>query len=254
MTKRNQFFVLLAVPLVAALFSFEVRADFLTSTFLFLGIPSLLLSWWSPGHVRKAALFALTFIPLWIFLDLVIYINQQWYVVSAYSYRLFGLIAWEEIAAIFLLQYSVVMFWEHFFERKRRERPWRRRMTYLAAVFIGIFLLGMLLWRWNPSILHIPYFYFMMMAVFFGIPAVLEVIRHPNLGAKFFRTSLYFAYAFLAYDLTGIALGQWTFPGQYMAWISIAGVSLPLDDFISWILIGTAACLAWYEHFDDDEK
>ena len=135
MTKRTQFIVMLACPPLAAGISLLLNANTLVSTVLFLGIPSVLLSWWSPRKVKKALLFALAFLPIWFVADAIIYLGNQWYLVSAFSYRILGLIALEELPWVLLVQFSVVMFWEHFFERKRRERPWRRRMTYLTSVF-----------------------------------------------------------------------------------------------------------------------
>ena len=57
------------------------------------------------------------------------------------------------------------------------------------------------------------------------------------------------------YDIAALKLGWWTFPGtEFIGWISIAGVSFPIEEFIFWIILFALGVLSYYEYFDDDEK
>lgn len=246
---------MIAWPLVAAVLSLATRANMLGSTLLFLGIPCVMLTLWEPRRAVKAFLFSLIWIPVGIFIDHFIYATHQWYVVSAFSYRLFGIIALEEMPWFFLSVYYIVMYWEHFVERRVRERNWRTRTTYLAAIAVLLALGSTAAWAWFPGLLHVPYFYLVMAVFFVGIPLLLMVTAHPQLGQKFFGVGLYFAYAAFVYELVALALGQWTFPStQFIGWVEIRGLRFPLEEFAMWMLMSGAGMLAYYEFFDDDRR
>ena len=84
---------------------------------------------------------------------------------------------------------------------------------------------------------------------------MLELRAHPKLLHRFLKVGAYFTYVFILYEVTGVALGQWYFPStQFIGWVQLFGQRFPFEEFVSWILIGSMTCLAWYEHFDDDER
>lgn len=255
MSRHKKFLVLYVLPLVAVIFSLVTRANTLTSLLLFWGIPSLLLTVWARQRAPKAALFALVATVFCISLNIIFYVTHQWYVVSMSDYRLFGFMAWEDIPYFFLWVYFPVIFWEHFYERQVRERPWTKRMTRLTCAFVLFSLITITAWAWAPILLQIPYFYLVGAILFVVFPLTLEVLSHPRLGLKFIRVGLYFAYVGILYELTALRLGQWFFPSdKFLGWIVIVGLRFPIEELFAWILLGAAAILSWYEYFDDDNR
>ena len=84
-------------PVFASLASFLLRANFLVSTLIFFGIPSLILSFKDKNLIKKAALFSACFgFPLTIIIDYIATLTRTWFVPkSIFPVRIFGLVALE---------------------------------------------------------------------------------------------------------------------------------------------------------------
>lgn len=256
MNRHQQLSILYILPLVAVVFSLVMHTNYLGSMILFWGVPSLLLTIWAPKRAIKTALLALSATIFLMNLDIIFYATQQWYVLSTiFSHRLLGIVAWEDILYFFLFVYFPVIFWEHFYERQVHEHLWTRRMTQLTITSILFLLVIVAIWTWIPTLLQIPYFYFIATVILMVIPLVVEVRSHPRLSLKFVRVGLYFAYVAILYELTGLYLGLWNYPShQFIGWIEIVGLRFPIEELFAWILLGAAAILSWYEYFDDDNR
>jgi hypothetical protein len=253
--KRAHLIFLLVWPLFATGLALILRANYPISQILFWGLPALALTVWAREHAKKAALFTIVLTTLAIALNLIFYVTGQWYVVSGFDFRLFGIMAWEDIPYFFLFIYFPILFWEYFFERQKQERPWRKRMTYFAVIVGLIFLAIVSAWAWAPHLLQIPYFYLICMFLVAIIPLALELGEHPRLAPKFLSVGVFFAYIAILYEVTSIYLGQWYYPStQFIGWVEIFDQRFPLEEFITWILLGAPAVLAHYEYFDDDNR
>lgn len=254
--KHRQHLVILTVwPLVVVAFSFAIHAHAIVTDLLILGVPSLLLAFWAPRYVLKAAIFGIVFVPLWIFVEHIMDSTGQWYAVSAFPTRFLGTVAYDAPLWNFLVQFYIIMFWEHFLEHEQRIRIWQRRMTRLSITLLCFFTAAAIIWIFTPQLLQIPYFYFWLMVTVFIIPVALELHAHPQLAPKFLKIAGYFAYVFLLYEVTAVALGQWYFPStKFIGWVELFGQRFPFEEFIAWILIGSVTCVSWYEHFDDDDR
>src|SRR5258708_4480422 len=111
MNRQEQIIVLYVLPFVAVILSLFLHANYLVSLFFFWGIPSLMLSFWGRRHVWKAALFSAIGTAFLMPLDLIFYLTKQWYVVTvATDYRLFGVVAWEDVLYFFLWLYFPILF------------------------------------------------------------------------------------------------------------------------------------------------
>lgn len=234
--------------------SFVFNAHQIVSQILFLGVPALILAALEPRAALKALIFGLVFVPLWLFVEHVMQTTGQWHAISIFPERFLGSIAYDAITWFLLAQLYIVMFWEYFFESHKRIKVWQRRMTPLIATLSIFLVITIVLLLWAPKFLQIPYFYLLLTIIVFILPLVMELKAHPNLLPKFLKVSAYFIYAFTVYEVTAIALGQWYYPStQFIGWVELFGQRFPFEEFVSWILIGSMTCLAWYEHFDDDE-
>lgn len=255
MKHRRQFIFLLVWPLVAVLISFVFNVHPDVGHTLFVGIPAILLVIWAPRYIKKVAIFSAVFLPLWLFVEHVMHTTGQWYALTAFPNRLLGSIAWESPVWFFFVQVYVLMFWEYFFEHHKKVQAWGHRMKPLVLALFGFLIVTTALWFWFPKALLIPYFYFVLMLTIFVLPLALELRAHPKLIPRFLKVGSYFAYVFILYEITAVALGHWWFPSdKFIGWVQLFGSQFPFEEFISWILIGSMTCLAWYEHFDDDEK
>ncbi len=255
MNHRKQLLLLYFIPAAAVVISLVTHANTLASIFLFWGLPALLITFWAPQRALKAFIIASLGTVFLMSLNIIFYTTKQWYVVSMFDYRLFGLIALEDIPYFFFYLYFPIIFWEHFYEKQVKERIWGKRMTGFAMLFIFGSIIIVSAFLWAPHLLQIPYFYFIGTILFLAIPLALELIAHPRLKLKFLRVALYFAYVGILYELTALKLGQWYFPSEkFFGWIVILGLHFPIEELFAWMILGSSGILAWYEYFDDDNR
>jgi hypothetical protein len=241
------------LPILAVIASRLLRVNYPLSFALFWGVPSLILTFWARDKAVKVALFSAVGTILLMGLDIIFWANKQWVVVSAVQNSKFlGLVAWEDIPYWFLYVYFPVIFWEHFFERKTSEPVWSKRMSEFSEVVLIALLAIIGAWIWLPKLITIPYFYLVATIIFVITPLALELRDHPQLGVRFLRVGVYFAYVAILYELTALSLGLWYYPSnQFIGWVDIRGLRFPIEELIAWILFGAAAILSCYEYLDD---
>jgi hypothetical protein len=87
------------------------------------------------------------------------------------------------------------------------------------------------------------------------IPAAADLSRHRILTMKFVRTSMYWTYSLLVYELTAMRAGWWQFPRHdYLGWVSFGTLAFPLEELVFWVFGVSIAGLTYYEHFIDDHR
>jgi hypothetical protein len=255
MSRHKQLTLLYILPLAAVVISLTTHANTLGSILLFWGFPSLLLTIWAYNRALKAFYFAVISTIFLMAANITFYITHQWYVVSMFSHRIFGLMAWEDVPYFFFFVYFPIIFWEHFYERQVSEPAWSKKMTRLTSAFIIgalAFITGLF---WAPRLIMIPYFYLIFTVLIGAIPVTLELLSHPRLRFKFLHTGIFFAYIGILYELTSLHLGQWYFPSdKFIGWIQITELRFPIEELFAWMLLGSSAILSWYEYFDNNQR
>jgi len=251
--------LILLWPIAASLLSFLINANTLVSTLLFFGLPSAYLSWRKPAFIKKVAIFSLILsIPVAIFFDYIMEVTGGWYLPHSVfdPYRLFGFVVLEQFIWLFLYAYFIAIFSETFLERHKPRTSFDKHLKYLAIIMWGLLGIFLILYFSNPALLRIDYFYLKIGIVLGLIPIIIGFIRMPTLIARFFITGAYFFILSLIYELTALALGQWSFPAekQFIGMLNFGGLRFPFEEFFFWILLGAMATLTWYEFFADDEK
>ncbi len=101
--KKGDIIILIMFPIVSVIVSLLIKANFLTSTLLFFGLPAIWLSYRTKEMINKTALFSLIFsIPFTIVIDYIAVLDKAWYVPNSII-RLFGIIPIEDFVWGFLL-------------------------------------------------------------------------------------------------------------------------------------------------------
>lgn len=254
-SKKIQLLIFYITPIVTSFISFKFELGYLPTMLLFWGLPSLFLSYIAREHIKKVFMFAIIGTPFLMCLDLIFYLTNQWYVVSSFSTRLFGIVAWDDAIYFFLWVYFPVLFWEYFFEKQNHEPLFGRRMLKLTAMFVFVSIGILATYLYTPHLAQIPYFYLNSTILFIIIPIIIGALVNPKLEVKFLATGVYFAFNSIIYEVTAIALGQWYYPSeQFVGWVEILGQRFPVEELVAWVLLGSTAILTWYEYFDDDYK
>lgn len=256
MLKKVDIAFLILFPILSVVLSLALKANFFIATLLFFGLPSLWLSLRTPQQVKKTFLFSLFLsVPLGVVFDYIGTIDEAWYVPqSIFPIRLFGVVPVEDLIYAFFLVYSIVIFYEHFLDKGKHELI-DKRMKYLAWPLITLVMVFFVALFTKPEILAIPYAYFWLGTAIFLIPAVTFLSFFPRLLSKYVKTAAYFFILALLFELTGLELQLWTFPGNhFIGWVEIFGYRFPFEEFFFWFIMSAITVLSYYEFFDDDRR
>jgi hypothetical protein len=247
--------ILILWPLAAAVFTLLFRAPFFVSSLLFFAVPSVWFAFRTRKAVKKTLIFAcITTVIMFFVLDYLAMVNQAWSVPTIFHFSFLGILTFEDFALGFSLVFNVVIVYEHFLNHGKHELI-DRRMKYFIWPFVILFLSMLVALLINDEFLQIPYFYFIAGVVLTAVPVILTASAFPKLLAKYVKIGSYFALVLLLFELIGLNLGHWSFPGStYIGWLEINTYRFPLEEFIFWVMLTSVAIVSYYEFFDDDQK
>ena len=223
--KKADIAILIFLPLVIflAIFLVELKINYFVSLLLFFGIPSLYLSLKNDEKIQKVGLFSiLVSIPIAIIFELVAFGDKGWFVPESIApYRIFSLIPLEDFIWMFLVTYTILIFYESFCNTKFQKSIDNKIKLMIYTLYPLTFLLVALFFI-SPSLLNIPYFYLWAGIILFLIPIILFLLRYPRLFRPFLKTSVFFFYIHLLFEIVGLKLNHWTFTGDYfIGWVPI---------------------------------
>lgn len=252
---KKDFLIVISLPLLVFLFVFlfDVHINYLTSLILIFAIPSVYLSLKIKERIKKIFYFSLLVsIPIAFIFELVAVGDNAWVVpVSVFPWRLFGFIPVEDLLWQFLTVYTILIFYEYFCNRKFIPDIAKRIKVMLWILYPVMFAI-MALFFANSELLRIPYAFLWLGLVFFPIPAFLFLITHRSFFFRFLKVQFFFLYVHLIFELVGLKLGHWTFPGtHYIGWVNVLGQSFPVEELIFVMLIGAFAACTYYEFFSN---
>lgn len=247
--------LLILLPLISALLSLILKTNFLVSSLLFFGLPSLYLSLRTTKAILRSIIFTIPF-SLFMFLvvDHLAVLDNSWYVPhSVLPSRIFGTVPFEDVVWFFLLVYFIVIFYEHFFD-KGKHKNIDSHMKYLSYIIISLLIIFFLLLFSNSKLLNIDYFYLKAGLLFVLIPTLAFLIEFPKFISKFIKTAPYFFYVGILNELVGLQLNHWTFPGKhFIGWVTISGQTFPFEEFFFFTMVFATCVLCYFEFFDDDK-
>ncbi len=250
-------FVTIGLVVFASLITLAFKASFLVSTILFFTVPSVYLIIRKTPSLRRILFASFLFGFLLMQLDFIAEFNRAWVVPKLFfSQRVFGVMSIDVIIWGFLWAFVILVFYEHFLDKDRGEDKISKNFKKLFIFSLFTFAVVLLKFFFDKDKLYLPFTYLIMAslaALLFAL-VMLKIKKPGVLLHKFVWASLFFAFLHLAHELTALKVGQWYFPGQYLANMNVAGITFPLEEFFFWVLISTAVVLSYYEFFVDDEK
>ena len=244
-------YVLLLIP-VLLLF----KIGFSIATILFFVVPAVYLAFRGPLPWKRIAYASLLFGFLLSQMDFLAEFNKAWVVPKIFfEQRIFGVIGIDVIAWGFLWAFVILVFYEHFSEFDRSNKISRhfKILFFASLVTCAIILARFFL---SPARLTMHYSYLFLGTVgFLVLLLVLVKFKKPYfLLRKFLPTAIFFTFLSIVHELTALKLGQWYFPGDYLAKINIGGLVFPAEELFFWIFLGSIIVMGYYEFFVDDEK
>ena len=249
--------LMILLPVVAATLTLIFKTNFLISTLLFFGLPSLYLSLRKLEIVPRSLIFTALFsIPLAIIIDYLAVMDKSWSVpTSLFSSRFLGVIPIEDFIWGFLYVFFIVMFYEYFLDFGKGEDRLAKNIKYFTVILLSLLILFFLFLFISPQLLHIEYFYLKAGIILALLPLVTFLSFFPKFWTKYLKIGIYFLGLSLLFELVGLQTNQWTFPGHnFISFIEIFGLRIPVEEFLFWIVLGVPWILSYYEFFADDKR
>lgn len=254
--KKFDFLLMLFLPIFAAIVSLEIRANFLTSAFLFFGLPSIWLSFRNRDLVKKVFLFSLILsIPFTTIIEYIAVIDGAWFIPgSFFSVWFFGVIQIETYIYGFMMVYAIVIFYEYFIDKGKNEL-FSERMRHFSFILFAVLMLFCAIFFKNSGLLNINYAYFWIGLFLIILPIILCFFNFPKFVLKYAKVAIYFLVLNTLHEMVGLELGQWTFPGSnFIGWVDLWKYKIPIEEFIFFLVLISFGVLTFYEYFDDDRK
>ncbi len=255
---RFDFYVVLGIVLLSipTILHFEVKP--LTASLYLFALPTLYLFVKRRKPYKELLLGTLLIgSGFGLIFDIIATVSGAWFIPDnqlVFNYRIFGFWPVDEIIWFFLWALFILAFYEHFYEKDRRDKL-SKRFRYIAVPILISATLVLWVAVVDHSRLAINYAYSLILT-----PAIIPIwyvfSKRPNLIPKFLKTGAFFFLVFLAHELTALKLGQWQFLGtsQYIGWVELFGLRFPFEELLLWMGLSPFIVLAIYEGFVDNDK
>jgi hypothetical protein len=194
-------------------------------------------------------------------LDAIVTANKGWWIPEnqlVFHFRFLGLWNLDNTLWYAGMAFYLVIFYEYFFDSEKN-RKLSRLSKYSFLFLIMINSAFFILYYIFPNILfNIRYAYLTVFAPLIFAPAIVVLfLARKNafeLFGKFTLVAIFFFFVNLLHEISALSLGQWIFPGEYIGTVHLAGVVIPIEEFVMYIVFSAYTGLAYYEIFVDDIK
>jgi hypothetical protein len=218
---------------------------------LFASLPLLYL------HVRKSLpwkkilLSSLTLgLLLGAFFDLFQSFNHAWIVDLVIPFKILGVLPVDNVLGYFFMTLLVVSMYEYFFQPLTViATRYYRETSVVGAIVLVVFVVFAL----QPQLFFLPYSYLVGGSVA-ALLTIIGIVRHRELLDPALRMAAYFLPVWLLCELTALATGGWTFPGQYLGWVEIQGLGFPFEELFFWMLWYTPFLIVAHSHLLRDKR
>jgi len=236
---------------LAAVLSWFLPLNYLTSLLLFFGLPAGYLLLRKPKGIKRALAFALPLTSISILGDYFGAKDLSWYVPTIFPFRLFGVVALENVIWFFLTSLLIISYYELFLDRNSHKTLGRRMPILFLGLLSVITLLATLIYTHSAP--AIPYFYFKSSIVLLCLPLLAFIFEFPRFIFVFLKMLPYFTALFFINEIVGLHKGYWSFPGRhFIGWFHIFGYSFPLEELFFYIILFCTAIITYFELFDDN--
>lgn len=234
----------------------QSEADYLTLIIVSFGVPTLYLLLRNRKESLKVIVASLFLMPIGILVNYFAYTTGSWHAHdSIFNVRFLESFVYEDFLWGTLCFMYILSFYEYFIDVTPYEKRNTTKLAKRAFVYSGILVSALIaIILFHGGLFSVPYYY-LVLGVFLSILPVFFIFKYPHLLKKLLEVNIFFFFIFFLQDLATLKLGIWSFPGdEFVGWVTIHGVSLPLEEFVFWICLGASSVVAMYEFFDDDLK
>jgi len=250
------------IPIAGALVSIGFNAPYLLSILLFYGAPGIYcaLRFGHRWQAIKALFFAVVAsFPFALVVDYIGTVSGVWYAPhTLFPGRFLDIIPWEDFIWMAVAAYTIIVLYEIFLDRGKREFADRRMWHFVLFSLLGLSAFFLVLASGNQGafVWGSQYAYLYLGVAFFLLPAALFLWRFPQFLIRFLPVAGYFLYLTALFEITATHLQQWIFTGSYLLppLNTLGNNPVPYEELFFVGVVGPLAAIALYEFFDDDEK
>jgi hypothetical protein len=154
----------------------------------------------------------------------------------------------------FLIPFSIIVFYEHFFEHHKLHLK-NYQGTYVFILFgLILNLLVSFVIEYSSVAYEARPFAYAIVGFISLLPLSLLYFEKHSLLHKIIYVGIYFVYLNTLFEIVAIANGYWVFEGHYLWDINLNGYIFPIEEVIFWILPSAVVFVVLYEFFFDDGK
>jgi len=247
--KKIDIYILLFLPFLAGVFVLSFNLNYFSSILLFYGLPAIWLTFRnSIGKMKLFTFSVLVSIPYVVILDTLGIINNSWVVPKSFFETRFYGIPFEDFLWLFLCIFLILSFHTYFLKKGEKIILLNKVFIFFLS-FVYLIAIGtVLVQKFNPALILIPYPY-LSIGLLLAVPMIVAWIIMDKRIVTIKNSLSGAAYFFLVtglFELVGLALGHWQFPGQYIAQISLAGNLIPLEEILFVMIGGTFITIIFY--------
>lgn len=257
-SKKIDFVALCAITIAGAVIVVLSKANFLSSTFIFLLTPSIYLLIRRTQNIKLvvSGTFLIGVILGFLFDFLATY-NNAWIIPDeqlTIPYRIFGTAPVDEIICLVLWVFLMLLFYEHFCERVRPEKLHIKHFIHAGIVPAFLSVIAIVsVYFFKPSLLIFDYAY-LILGLLAAAPLFYFAFAEPRMLGRVLKAAPYFIFLYFIFELTSLYLAQWSFPGQYVGYVEMFSFRFPLEECVFWIITSSTVVLADYKLFVDTDK
>ena len=253
--KAQDLISLCLINVAAVVVSFVLKTNFLTSTILFLGIPSFYLLYREKKYLRKILLAAVSFGIFFGFVfDFIAELNKAWDWNGGLLFgKILGVVQADVLIWFFLWVLHIFLFYEHFIDRKKlRSNVSVRGIEMFILSILSVALL-VIVYELFPSFLYFGKAY-LILCLIVSTPFLITFFKKPKLVLHTVPMTIYFSFVYLTHEITALRLEQWQFPGDYIGLVRMFNVSFPVEELVFWIILSSLIGSVYYELSFDNQK
>jgi hypothetical protein len=176
------------------------------------------------------------------------------YTVFPFYLQTIGVTPLGDILWGFLIPFSIIVFYEHFFDHHKKHVAAHKR-TYVFVIFgaVLISLVSLVLEFSHLESSAKPFAYFIV-GLISVLPLGLLFYEKHSLLHKIIYVGIFFAYLNTLFEIVAIANNYWVFSGHYILGVNLGGYLFPVEELIFWILPSAVVFVILYELFFDDNE
>lgn len=120
----------------------------------------------------------------------------------------------------------------------------QKLLSKKLLIILAVFLIGLPFWNQ----IEIPYAYFVFMIL--TVATILVGMRGRFFTMKeWVGITVTFFILHLIWEIVSLKLGLWEFNGQYIGFLNMFDVSIPIEEFVAWIILGAPLIMVfWNRH------